>query len=1079
MYQEKLIVRTKLAPPRLQRHTLARERLTRRLLEATEYRLTIVQAGTGYGKTTAVAGLADEGLPLVWYHLDVDDADPLIFLLHLLHSFSEVLGGQPEATLASLERWERDGRASPWISVVDLLVNEVAEGVETPVLLVLDDVHHLNKAPEAMRILDRFIGRAPTHVQVILSARHPLQLPSLVNWRVRGQILEIGQEELAFSPEEIEALFAEKYGLSLTPDQIELLATRSEGWPIALQLVRQRLQSGKGETLSQALGQVSGSAGDLFAYLAQEVLAQQPADVQEFLGHTALLRQMTAAICNCLRSAGDSEQILRYLVDNELFVVELGDGHVRYHHVFRELLGHQMPLEEAQSTHLKAADCFTRLGEPEEVLYHLLAAGAFDEAAQLLVQIGQGLVRAGRLDTLSAWIGALPPDVLQDHAPLMAYLGDVARLQSRFEEALGWYQQAEERSRAKGDLRATGQALRGQARVYLDTVDASKAERLLQEALRLSDGQEDRESRARLLELLAENLVNRGRLAEAQVYQVQARALREEGPAEAELSVRLLLRTGRLDEGRRILEERAEQERQEPVLRPRAHRETLLLLSLLLAFQGEQEKAYQAALDGTDRGQLLSSHFITAVGHMRQGHAWMLRKDEKGYEEATRQFHQAIKLSERLDVPRLKIEAFWGLCQAYGFRGDLAEARRLAEVSIGMAQAVGDEWVEACIRISLGASYALAGRNADAATWLAQANTAYRACNDTYGEAVARLWQCLVWKATGDVARLSHDVDDLLQLVREHGYAYLFQRRTLLGPPDPRSLVPLLLFARQTKQSSYAESLLNQLGLPRLVYHPGYQLRVQSFGSFRTWRGLDEIQPEEWRRQKARQLFQLLLTHRQGLLDREQIADMLWPALGPEEAQRDFKIAMSALYGVLEPHRDRKTPSAYIKRDGTRYGLRPESDWWLDAAEFDDLIAQGDRLQKEEPKTALRLYKEALDLYQGEYLAEYPYEEWCSEERERLLTQYLTTAERVAQVLIESKEWEEAIEVCRLILARDDCWENAYRLMMVAYDRLGNRSQALRTYQRCLERLKTELEVEPAAATVQLHKKLLAGDPLA
>ena len=1078
MYQEALVGRTKLVPPRPQRRTLHRVRLTERLLEAVDYRLTLVQAGTGYGKTTALTTLVDQDQPLIWYHLEAEDADPLVFLLHLIYGFSEALGGFSEAPLALLERWEEKNRSSPWTAVVDALVNELAQQVtQRPagerVFLVLDDAHHLNDAVESIRILDRFIGRAPDNVLPVLSGRQPVQLPGLVNWRVRGQVLEIGQEELAFTAEEIEALFNEQYDLSLTAEQVSLLAARSEGWAIALQLVWQRLQSERG-ALSQALSQLSGSGGALFDYLAQEILARQPEDIQEFLRLTAILRQMTAAICNCHRSAGDSEQILRYLLENELFVIDLGDGHVRYHHIFRDFLAHQSTAETIRAAHRKAAACYSHLGDDEEALHHWLAADEFGEAAQVLVGLGRGMVRAGRLDTLSGWIGVLPPDILEGQPVLMVYLGDIARLHSHFEEALGWYQQAEEGSRSAGDARGIGQALRGQARVYLDTVDASKAESLLQEALRLSDGQEDRESRARLLELLAENLVNRGRLDEAEQYQIQARALREEGPAEAELSVRLLLRTGRLDQARMLLEERVKAERREPVLRPRAHRETLLLLSLILAFQGEQEAANQAALKGAERGNLLGSHFITAVGHMRQGHAWMLRKDAEGFQEASRHFQEAITLSERLEVSRLKIEAFWGLCQAYGFQGDLAQARRVAESGIDMAQAVGDEWVEACIRISMGAGYALAGRFSDAVTWLSQAGDAFRECTDTHGQAVARMWLCLVWFRTGDKTRLTHDVVDLLNLVREHHYDFLFGRRTLLGPPDPRSLAPVLLFARQQGLNSYAGTLLNQLGLARLEHHPGYQLAVQTLGSFRVWRGSSEITAEAWRRKKARQLFQLLLTMRSGKVERDQIVDVLWPELGPEEAQRDFKIAMSALYGVLEPGRQRNTPPAYISRDGTLYGLRPEADLALDAQRFEDRVAAGDRLYEEEREAALEEYGQALALYKGEYLQEYPYEEWSSEERERLLTLYLRTAERVAQALLDQEAWQESIEVNRLILARDDCWENAYRMMMIAYDRLGNQAQVQRTYQRCLERLRVELDVEPAGATVALYESILA-----
>jgi two-component SAPR family response regulator len=217
----------------------------------------------------------------------------------------------------------------------------------------------------------------------------------------------------------------------------------------------------------------------------------------------------------------------------------------------------------------------------------------------------------------------------------------------------------------------------------------------------------------------------------------------------------------------------------------------------------------------------------------------------------------------------------------------------------------------------------------------------------------------------------------------------------------------------------------------------------------------------------------LLLTARGSKLERDQIAELLWPELGPEEAERDFKIAVSALYSVLEPERPRSAPSAYIDRDSTLYGWRPEADVWLDAQEFQELVTAGDKVRDVEPETALEKYRLALALYRGEYLQEFPYQEWSSEERERLLILYLRTAERVAQFLLDQEAWQEAIDVSQLIIARDDCWENAYRMMMVAYSRLSNQVEVQRTYQRCVERLRAELDVGPAEATADLYASLV------
>lgn len=1067
------IIRTKLVPPRPSKYSQPRPRLIHRLLDAHEYRLTMVQAGPGYGKSTALAVLADAGQHVAWYHLDADDSDPLVFLSHLIHSFALAQPELSTAPLVRLEEWERNGRVVPWKPVIDSLINDLSQPNEQPLFLILDDAHHLDKSQQVLQILDRFISRAPLDLHVILATRYPVRLPNLVTWRVRGELLEIDQAELAFTNDEIAGLFRNCYAIHLSAEQINELAMRTEGWAIALQLVGQRLQRGGETTLPEVVAGLSGS--DLFAYLTREVLAQQPPDVQEFLRVTAVLRQMSPTLCDCLRQAHDSQQLLRYLVENGLFVVTVGDGQIRYHHLFRDLLRHQMTPDERRVAHGLAADCCVSYSLYEESVYHWLAGGNFGAAAELLSQFGREMVRMGRLETLAHWLGSLPPDSLENQPALLAYLGDIARLHSRFDEALAWYQQAERRGREMGNGRIISQALRGQARVYLDTVNPSQAEQLLQEALRLSDGLEDRQSRARLLDLLAENLLNLGRADAAAAYQSQARELRDQAEGTAEYSIRVLLRTGRLAEARRLLEQQAAIEAEAPVQRPRMHREPNLLLSLILAFQGEAAETRKHAIAGTERGRALNSPFTTAVGYMRQGHACLLRKDDAGYNQARIHFEEAIRISETIDVPRLRVEALWGLCQAYGFRGDVTIARQTAAQGFDLAHAAGDEWVAACIHVTLGAGLMLAGLLDEAVNWLARAATGFRECGDPHGETITRLWQCLVWQQSGDETRLERDVDELMRLARQYNYDFLFLQKTLLGPPEPRRLIPLLLFAEQkSQQRVYARRLLDQLGLDRrLQFHPGYQLRVQTLGAFRLWRGLEEVDAAEWQRKKARQLFLLLLTFRHTRLHRDQITEILWPDLTPEGAQRDFKIAFNALTKVLEPNRPRNAPSAFVVRDGSRYGLRPEADVWLDVDEYTMLTERSNDVAATDLPAALVLFRQALALYQGEYLQEYPYEEWCSEERERLLTSYLQTAEQAAAVLLAQEAWEDAAEVARLILTRDDCWEQAYRILMVAYERMGNRSQALRVYQRCQERLSSELGVAPSLSTIQLYDSLV------
>ena len=118
------------------------------------------------------------------------------------------------------------------------------------------------------------------------------------------------------------------------------------------------------------------------------------------------------------------------------------------------------------------------------------------------------------------------------------------------------------------------------------------------------------------------------------------------------------------------------------------------------------------------------------------------------------------------------------------------------------------------------------------------------------------------------------------------------------------------------------------------------------------------------------------------------------------------------------------------------------------------------------------LLRRAVALYQDDYLPDCLYEDWPAAERQRLRHLYLVTAERLARHLLRAKDWDAVIRTCEAILARDNCWEAAYRLLMRAFSARGNRAELHAAYQRCAATLGEELGIEPSPATRTLFEKL-------
>jgi LuxR family maltose regulon positive regulatory protein len=1073
-----IVIFTKIIPPPRNSRILPRPRVSQILLQSLDYRLTVLQAGAGYGKSTALAELSQEIRPLVWYQVNQEDNDPLVFLSHLCHAFLQAFPLIPNLPLPFLDAWLGLQGPLPWRLVIDQVINALSLYLTAPALFVIDDAHLISETGDVAHILDRFIGLTPGHLHILLSGRPTITLPTLAAWRSRAEVLFLDQSVLAFNSDEIAALFGRQYKLSLSPEEVESLLAFTEGWVIALKLIWQSGRRQASPVVDMRIHDRTDSLGALFDILAHEIYECQPSDVREFLVITSVLRELSIDACDALLKGakyqiGSARSLLAYLQRQELFVIETAGGNLRYHHIFHNFLRQLASPTQLDLWNRLAAEYYQSRNFTDEAIYHFQAAKAWEEMASMLDGYAGVLLTAGRFDTLAAYLDTLPPEILQKHPLLVFMLGEIARLHSRFEEAQGWYEQAKMIWRARSQQEGVARALRGQARVYLDTVNPSKAEQLLEQAIRLSDGFEDREAQVRLIELLAENKLNAGRVDEAERLRQRAEALQVEGPSNEQLLFRVLLRTGRLEEARLALEARAKAERLEPVQTPRAHRETLLILSLIYSFMGQGDKAYHSAVEGTRRGEQLHSPFITAVGHMRQGHALMLAKNSASqadlYLQARREFEKSIEISHLLEVPRLLVEADWGLCRIYGYQGDLNRALTYAQEGIEIATNAGDEWIASLTRLAMGASLILSSRYEAAEEWLNRSASGFQECSDPFGFSASRLWLCLAWFKQKQYARLESLFPLILADSRVSGYEFLFTRSTLIGPLDERALVPMLIMARQHGwEQAYADKLLELMGLPGIDLHPGYCLRIQTLGGFQVSRGNEVITASGWRREKSRQLFQLLLTHRHAPLDREQIYEYLWPGMDPITAQRNFKSTLNTLYQVLEPEREPGSESAFIVREGSTYALRPNADIYLDADDFTRFVKQSEKSSH----ANLELLQRAVAIYCGEYLPDMLYETWTAEERERLAALYLEIADRLSELLLNNEQFNQAVDVCQAILSHDNCWERAYRHLMMAYHHLGDHGQVGRVYQRCVQTLRDELDVSPAAETTRLYQEL-------
>lgn len=450
---EQNLLATKLYVPRARRRLVARPALLSRLDAGMTGDLTLVSAPAGFGKTTLVAAWAGASQrPVAWLSLDAADNDPSRFLGYLVAALRTVdprLGADLLAALQSLR---------PVDSAASLtgLLNEITAR-EEPLALVLDDYHLIED--EAVHAAVRFlIDNMPAQMHLVICTREDPPWP-LGRLRAGGRVREIRGRDLRFSLAETADFCNEVMGLGMSPQEIDILDARAEGWVAGLQLAALSLQ-GAGD-MERLLQGFTGSSRYVLDYLLEEVLERQPPPVQDFLLRTAVLERFNASLCSALLAVGEplvtregeraapgAQQMLEELEAANLFIVPLDEQRrwYRYHHLFAGLLRARLERLHPQAAarlHSQAARWFAKHGAPEEAISHALAAADHPLAAGIIEREGMDLVSRHKMVSLARWLEALPETVLDERPWLclfMAYtrhwLGDRAvALGARLDQA--------------------------------------------------------------------------------------------------------------------------------------------------------------------------------------------------------------------------------------------------------------------------------------------------------------------------------------------------------------------------------------------------------------------------------------------------------------------------------------------------------------------------------------------------------------------------------------------------------------------------------------------------------------------
>jgi DNA-binding SARP family transcriptional activator len=224
---------------------------------------------------------------------------------------------------------------------------------------------------------------------------------------------------------------------------------------------------------------------------------------------------------------------------------------------------------------------------------------------------------------------------------------------------------------------------------------------------------------------------------------------------------------------------------------------------------------------------------------------------------------------------------------------------------------------------------------------------------------------------------------------------------------------------------------------------------------------------------RAQELFCYLLLYRNHPHHRERLAELLWSDSPTVQARKYLRQALWQLQAALDAQ---PLSSRLLLAEADWVQLTAGDELWLDVAIFEHAFAlvRGVRGQELDAQRA-QAVREAVQLYQGDLLQGW-YQDWCLRERERLQDMYLAMLDKLMEYAEVQGDYDAGVMYGALVMRYDHARERTHRQLMRLHYLSGNRTAAMRQYERCVAALRDELDVPPAQRTVQLYEQIRADE---
>lgn len=1082
---------------------LTRPRLYQTLSACPHCRIILVTGQAAQGKTTLIADyLKRDTSATLWFHLKPSSSDSgtlFNLICQGIESLNAPCGQAPALPHVSLGTRQDLHRQS------EILVSAMNQ-IAGPLNIVLDDMQSIAPEAPALALIQTLLAESPGHVKFFLLSR---TLPglNLSRFKITQELLEIGNQDLAFTREEIQAFFTETAQTdlkSLDSTAAQKVLDATSGWAGGLILVSEATRHSC--HLNGLPEQISAK---VIPYFHQEIYQNLAPEIQTFLRQTALFDELDTRMLSSIFPQTDPVDMLSRLEQRNLFIQKIIPYSqwpvFRYNNMFREFLladlNQTFTPPQIKMLNQQIGQAFWDKKDHERAIRFFMAAGDFDMVAKILKIKGVDYVVTGRTDRLSQWIDLLPEFITLKDPWLILFRTMADRIRGgkkniqTFSRTLAIFRQQDETrgillslaclieasvfvrqppQALLAHIRAGETAMAGLGNKYrftwtksllwqqiglgyiAGTGDIPKGISACRNAILLAQGIQDPALVLSASVILTLGLVQSGDFPAARHMLEKTRAISKKysQPEYRALgnitNIDLALKRGDIGlAGDFISQSEADIEKFGLIFLYPAFVEARALYH---AYSDRYDQAVVSADHLSDFAVLTGNDFYQGISHRVKAAACLLNKDPDNACIEAKKAVNELKRSHQGEFHIFQARQIYGI--ALFLQGQHRDACRELEAVQQYFKQIHSSLSLCETDFILGAARYDCGNISDR-------KKAVQYFTQGFETAVKnQYYHFPLLDAT------------LMAGVTVRAWETLADSETILIPfikrfmsPQTRAAVRKILSGKSTRKDAERFTPLFRAVCPEIF--------ISTLGPFSIRQDHSHLPISGFGGPKPLMLLKALLLHGSKDVPKEVLVDILWPGTQKSAGERNLKINIHRIRKALEPFAVKQFGHVYLIQKAGKISLAPDL-VTVDTTEFTALVRQGRALEAEgDIDGALACYTKTAGLYKGNYFTNDPYLEGIVQNREMYQRTCIDILERSAEIYQTRDLWQKTVDAWHRILEIDACHEAACRHLMIRYKDVGMKTEALQVYAKCRKALEEELDIAPNDRTRKIYNQLV------